>query len=105
MPLPPDEERITLARAARPYPGRGTARLHPATLTRWILQGVRGVDGNIVKLEAERIGYRWVTSAAAMQRFTNALASETIGPIVPRSPAARNRASEKAAKKLKQMGA
>lgn len=109
MPLPLDEPRITLAQAASRYPGsRGAARLHPATLTRHILAGVRGTHGHLVRLEAERIGCRWYTSLAAMERFAAALAGDMAATPVPTpAPSAATRAKRSAAagRKLAAMGA
>jgi Protein of unknown function (DUF1580) len=99
------EPLITLTQAAGRYPGhRGADRLHPATLTRWILRGVRALDGRRVRLEAVRIGCRWLTSEAALARYAAALAA-TGDPTPPRSPAARNRAAEAAGRELEQLGA
>jgi hypothetical protein len=68
------EPLITLAQAASCFPGhRGAARLHPSTLTRWILKGVRAIDGCTVRLQALRCGCRWLTSEAALARFAMAL--------------------------------
>lgn len=107
--LSTEESRITLAQAASRYPGsRGAARLHPATLTRHILRGVRALDGRIVRLEAERLGCRWFTSEAAMQRFATALAADPMPtpPVqTPRSESARMKASAAAGRKLAAMGA
>jgi hypothetical protein len=105
MPLPTDEQRISLTQAAAKYPGhRGAARLHPATLTRWILHGVRAIDGRRVRLEAERVGCRWCTSEAALARFCAALGSQ-VDETPHRSPAQRNRDSEAAARELERRGA
>jgi hypothetical protein len=96
---------ITLAQAAARYPGhRGAVRLHPATITRWILRGVRALDGQRVRLEAVRVGCRWLTSEAALARFAAALAM-SCDPTPPRSPAARNKAAEAAARELEKLGA
>lgn len=100
-----DEPLISLAQAAAPIPGhRGAARLHPATLTRWILKGVRAVDGRRVKLEALRIGCRWLTSRAALARFAAALGPADAPPPPP-STAARARASDRAGAELERRGA
>ena len=70
------EPLLTLGQAATRYPGhRGARRLHPSALTRWILTGVRAIDGRRVKLEALRVGTRWLTSEEALQRFAEALAA------------------------------
>lgn len=106
MPLPPDETRITLDTAAARYPGsRGAARTHVATVQRWIVNGVRSLDGSIVKLEAERVGYRWFTSAEALARFAERLAGDADPAAPPRTPAQRQRASDRAGRELEQMGA
>src|SRR5688500_16274847 len=105
-PTPPlnGEPLITLSKAASRYPGhRGAARLHPATLTRWILTGVKALDGSRVKLEAVRVGCRWLTSEAALARYAAALGTPG-EPAPARSPAARTLASESAAQQLQDMG-
>jgi hypothetical protein len=67
------ERLMGLADAARMLPGRDGRAVHPATLTRWIAKGAKGPDGGRVRLEAVRVGGRWVTSAEAVQRFVEAL--------------------------------
>jgi hypothetical protein len=106
-PAPPlaGEPLITLAEAATRFPGaRRAARLHPATLTRWILKGSRALDGRRVTLEAVRLGSRWLTSEAALTRFAAALGARPDDTPV-RSPATRNRASVAAERRLIDMGA
>ena len=104
--LPIEEQRITLSQAASRYPGsRGAARLHPATLTRHILRGVRALDGRSVRLEAERLGCRWFTSEAALQRFAAALGADPTPETPPRSEDAQSKASAAAGKRLEKMGA
>ncbi|AWM39110.1 hypothetical protein GobsT_26140 [Gemmata obscuriglobus] len=107
-----DEVLISLAQAAAKFPGhRGAARLHPATLTRWILNGVRARDGRRVKLEAVRAGTRWLTSEPALRRFSDALGGSdgshatAPAPCGPRSPTARQKASARAADELRAIGA
>ena len=46
-----------------------TGRLHPSTVWRWALKGVRGV-----RLEVVRVGGTLCTSAQALQRFFDRLA-------------------------------
>ena len=104
--LPAEEPRLSLSQAASRYPGsRGASRLHPATLTRHILRGVRALDGQNIRLEAERLGCRWFTSEAALARFAAALAADPKPETPPRSPAERQRAAEAAGRKLQEMGA
>ena len=99
------EPLITLCQAASRYPGhRGAGRLHPSTLTRWILRGVRGVGGERIRLEAVRVGCRWLTSEAALERFAAALGGAE-EPSTPRTPASRNNAAENAGRELEQLGA
>ena len=45
-------------------PGRGGRPIHPGTVLRWIRRGVRGL-----RLEAVRLGGRWLTSEEAVERF------------------------------------
>jgi hypothetical protein len=47
------------------------SRLHVATVHRWALRGCRGT-----KLEAVRVGGRWMTSRQSVHRFLRALNSE-----------------------------
>jgi hypothetical protein len=102
------EPLVTLSQAARKYPGcRGAATLNPSTLTRWILLGTKAPDGRRVRLEAVRVGCRWLTSEAALARFAAALTAVTAGDGLPpaRSPVAARRASDRAAAALKANGA
>jgi hypothetical protein len=101
------ESSLSLSQAARLLPpGR---RGRPATLScllRWVLSGTKAPDGRIVKLEALRLGARWVTSREAIQRFAEALTPRLdAGPApTPRSPGRRRRASERAAAELERAG-
>jgi hypothetical protein len=64
-----EETPLSLKEAARILPPtRQDKRVHVSTLTRWILHGVQGV-----RLEAYRIGGRWVTTREALERFSAAL--------------------------------
>jgi hypothetical protein len=89
------ENVLGLIEAAKRLPkGR---RGRPVTLScilRWILEGTLGPDGTKVRLEAIRLGGRWVTSEQALQRF-----AEQLTPVVgvtslpaPRSPKRTKRA-------------
>lgn len=86
--------------------GRGGRPVHLSTLLRWILTGCRGPGGRRIHLEAVRLGSRWVTTAEALQRFAEALTPK-VGPDdrpMPRTPTARRRASERAARRLERAG-
>ncbi|MDB5311929.1 MAG: hypothetical protein JWO38_6131 [Gemmataceae bacterium] len=94
-----------MAQLVARYSGaRGAKRPHPSTPIRWATSGARAVDGRVVKLEAVRLGCRWLSSEAAFARFMTALATP-LGQEPVRSPASRNRASERAAAELEKMGA
>src|SRR5947208_15924617 len=105
-------EGLSLSAAGRLFPGhRGGRSVDPSTVFRWVTKGTRTPGGQLVKLEAVRVGGRWLTSHGAVARFVAALtaasdpASGTSTPPANRTPAARKRASEKAAATLKAMGA
>jgi len=70
------------------------------------------MDGRRVKLEARKFGCRWLTSEPALQRFADALIAPPGAPGVPpannpppRTPSARQKASERATTELRAMGA
>ncbi len=101
------ESPIRLDEAARIVgKGRGGRPTHFSTILRWILTGVKGPAGNHVRLDAVRIGGSWRTSREALQRFTEALTPRLDGgpAPAPRSPTARQRASDRAARELEQLG-
>jgi hypothetical protein len=101
------ESTLTLTAACRLLPpGRNGARPQLSTLLRWILRGCRTADGQFVRLEACRLGSKWITSREALQRFVERLTpplDRAPGPV-PRSPAQRQRASERAGKQLDAAG-
>ena len=50
---------------------------HPtsySTVLRWVVRGVRGPNGDTIRLEAIKLSGRWVTSLPAFQRFMEHLA-------------------------------
>jgi hypothetical protein len=101
------ENVLNLTQACALLPaGRGTARTHPATLTRWILKGVRGPAGKRVRLEATRIGGRWITSREALERFARALTPnfECSPAFRPGTAAQQKRAAERAGVMLQKIG-
>jgi hypothetical protein len=101
------EERLGLAAAAAIVPpARNGRRTHISTILRWILQGAKAPDGQRVRLEAARIGGRWFTSREALERFSRALTPATDLPpaTAPRTPTARQRASDRAATELSRIG-
>ena len=57
---PQSTEYLTLNQVAKRFPGKSGGRIHPATITRWILMGCLSRDGVRVKLSATRVGSRWL---------------------------------------------
>jgi hypothetical protein len=98
---------INLSQVTRNMPpGRNGKQPTKGCVMRWILRGSRGPDGSLVRLEAVRLGGRWVTSEQALQRFVEALTpklSEDPSPN-PRTAAKRQRASEAAGRELEKLG-
>lgn len=101
-----NEQTISLAAAARMLPpGRRGRPVNLSTILRWVLDGVRGSAGQPIRLEAVRMGGRWLTSVEALERFAAAQTPRLDGnPSLPRSPTARGRASDRAAKELEKLG-
>jgi hypothetical protein len=101
------ESVLSLKEAAKLLPpGRLGRPTSFACLWRWVLSGARAPDGGTVKLEALRLGGRWVTSRQALQRFAERLTprvDDDPAPL-PRSPARRQREDERAARKLDEIG-
>jgi hypothetical protein len=101
-----EETLLSISQAARRLPpGRRGRPVSFACVLRWILDGIPGPDGQRVRLEAVRLGGRWLTSVEALSRFAAALT-----PVLreacqaPCSPAARKRGSDRAAKELARLG-
>jgi hypothetical protein len=98
-----NEAMIPLSEAARIVkPGRSGQRTHISTVLRWILNGARGPQQKRIRLEAVRLGGRWLTSREAIQRFAERLTPSLESPAIqaPRTPLRRKRAAEHAARKL-----
>ncbi len=83
------EDAVGLAEAAQALPGRNGGRVNQSTVQRWIRHGIRRPDGTVVRLEAVRLGRRWITSKQAVARFVAAL-SPSADPPAP-APAAERR--------------
>ncbi len=64
---------LSLSQAAHRFPPfREGKSVCPSTVFRWIHSGVRLPDGRRVRLEACRLGGRWLTSGPAIERFIHA---------------------------------
>ena len=101
---------LSLATAGRLFPGhRGGRSVDPSTVFRWVTKGLM-VAGRTVKLEAVRVGARWLTSRGAVARFvatlTDAAAPDAVAPPSEgRTREAICRAAEQAVATLESLGA
>lgn len=99
---------LSTTQAARLIPAKKgqSSKLNPATLFRWVTIGCKTPDGRIVKLEAARLGCRYMTSRGAIARFMRALSEQpaSMDTPRPRSASARDRAAAAAEKKLIELG-
>ena len=87
---------LALSAAGRLFPGhRGGASVDPSTVFRWVTKGTRTPAGRVVKLEAVRVGGRWLTSRGSVARFVAALTAAADPP--PPAPKQRTTASCSAA--------
>ena len=102
------ETTLSLSQAARLLPpGRGDRPVTLSCVLRWVLRGARSPSGELVRLEAVRLGGRWLTSREALQRFSEALTPDLTGgqtAPTPRSRGRRQRASERAGRELERLG-
>lgn len=98
---------ISLSEAARRLPSHRRGRpVHSSCVWRWISRGVTLPTGELVFLQAAKLSGRWLTTGPALQRFLAAQTPPVGGEAqpAPRTPAARQRASERAAKELEKIG-
>ncbi|MFL5242530.1 MAG: DUF1580 domain-containing protein [Gemmataceae bacterium] len=94
------EELIRIEEAA------SICRTHFSTVFRWVTKGVPGPTGARVRLEALRVGGKWVTTRTALQQFAEATTPRLEGEQTPlaRSESKRRAASERAAEALEIAG-
>jgi hypothetical protein len=71
---------------------------------RWVLNGARDPEGQLVRLEAIRLGGRWLTSREALQRFGERLTPPGKSLSGTRTVRQRRRAAERAEKELEKLG-
>ena len=83
---------ISLGEAARLLPARNGKRVHTKSIARWITAGVDGV-----RLKGWKAGRTWMTTPAAVEEFTAALAAKAAGGCV--GPAARLNVTEAPARR------
>lgn len=97
---------LSLTQAARRVPSnRGGRPVHSSCVWRWINEGVRLPDGSCVRLEGAKLSGKWLTSGPAIERFL-ARQTPSAAAAMPalRTPGQRQRASERAAAKLAEIG-
>src|SRR4051812_28978954 len=93
-----NEKRLSLAEAARLIPPTRLDRpVAVSTLIRWVTQGVQGV-----RLEAFRLGWRWVTTEEAIDRFMETLTAQRLGENAVADPAGKSHATTRAARRKQQ---
>jgi hypothetical protein len=99
------ERTVSLSAAARMLPpGRRGRPVTLSCLLRWVLDGVKTPQG-VVRLEAVRLGGRWITSVEALERFADRQTPKHDADVAtPRSASSRQRASELAAEELERSG-
>ena len=100
------EQGIPAHQATRLFPSyREGTPTHVSRVIRAIVRGSLARDGTRVRLEAVRIGGQWVTSAEAVQRWSERLAADPTTPAAPpRTPTARRKAIDAADRELERMG-
>jgi hypothetical protein len=87
----------SLSEVAKRFPANKTDRpVHVATLTRWVLVGVKLSVGRRLKLRAVRFPGGWRTTDAWVEEFLSAITADRMGddatlPETIRTPAKRRR--------------
>lgn len=103
-----NESPISLAAAARLLPPARKGRpVSVSCIYRWLSEGIVAPNGERVRLEAMRLGGRWLTSVAALERFARAQTpryGDADDKPVMRTTVARNRAAERASRELERIG-
>ena len=99
------ERLFSFAAIAAKLPGhRGNSHVNASTIFRWATKGVRTASGEVVRLQAVRLGTSWKSSLEAVERFTAKLTSAALpseDPPVepPPTPRQHQRAAAAASKK------
>ena len=100
------EDPVALADARNSLPPiRAGKRIHVATMIRWIMRGVRSPSGTLVRLEAARLGSRWITTKQALQRFLEAITPIFSGESSPPARRTMRQRRQGAARAGKQLAA
>lgn len=101
------ETLISLAEAAsRLPPGRSGKPVHFSCVLRWVTNGICGPDGQRIKLEAVRVGGRWLTSKEALARWAERLTPrpDAEPSMTCRAPTKRRKLAENVLKELERAG-
>jgi hypothetical protein len=101
------EKLISLSQVARNMPPFRSCRpVNPSTVLRWIIKGARLSGGERVRLEALRLGGRWLTSMEAVGRFIAIQTDDRVGECepAPRTSRQRRQATERARDELRRAG-
>jgi hypothetical protein len=108
--LPVNEQKVPFAKLAEELPpARSGKKCHLSTIIRWATRGARGPSGDLVRLEAARLGNRWVSTREALARFMERLTPaaghpSSAPPPTPRTPTQRQHASGQTAEQLIKLG-
>src|SRR5947207_12292849 len=88
-----------------PIPLKAVARrfgTHYSTVLRWHLKGTKAPNGDLVRLEARRVGRAWWSSWAAVERFSDRLTPDVDRQlkVIPRTPPRTERDNARAKEAL-----
>jgi Protein of unknown function (DUF1580) len=98
-----NENLLSLKNAADLLPdGRNGRPVHFSCVLRWVQTGAKAPNGERVRLEAVRVGCRWLTSVEALGRFAARLTPEFSATLPPVRTAKKRAAA--AARAVKQLG-
>jgi hypothetical protein len=107
-PAPTSDPYLTITQIITllPFTGRNADRVSPGTVARWILHGIKTVNGERVRLVGTRFCSRWMVKRSDLEAFLEAQRPRfpAADEPVPRSPAAAERAAEKAGRLLEEAG-
>ena len=98
---------LSLAQAARRFPPfRNNKPIAPSTVFRWISSGVRLPGGTRIRLEAVRLGGRYLVSEESIVRFIQAQTPnfDAAPTTLPRTLSQCEKDAECAAKELENLG-
>ena len=100
------ESTLSLRDAAKILPSARLGRpVSFQCILRWVLDGTKSPSGRPIKLEALRLGGRWITSREAIQRFAEALTPPPTDDSAPcRTSRQRRTAADRAEDELKKLG-